>query len=70
MADVRVIKFDVGSPTDEIMAKVQKNIHASSNTEAFRRGMAIAEHVTSAQAKGRKVLIEKEDGTYQQLILG
>lgn len=70
MAEVRVLKFDVGSPTDKALAHVQANLHASTNTEAFRRSVAIAEHVTQARANGRKVLIEKDDGTYQELVLG
>lgn len=70
MADVRVIKFDVGSATDKTLARVQHNLHATTNTEAFRRSVAIADYVTQAQAKGRKVLIETDDGTYQELVLG
>lgn len=70
MADVKVIKYDVGSRTDETLDRVRTTMQAGSTVEAFRRSIAIADYITQAQSKGRKVLIEKEDGDYQELILG
>jgi len=70
MPDVRVIKYDVGSRTDETLDRVRATLNATSAVEAFRRSIAIADYITQAQAQGRKVLIQKEDGDYQELVLG
>jgi len=70
MADVRVIKYDVGSQTDDTLDRVRARLHATTTVEAFRRSIAIADYITQAQANGRKVLIQKEDGDYQELVLG
>ncbi len=70
MADVRIIKFDVDSPTDKTLERLKVALHASSTTEAFRRGVAIADYVTRAQADGKKVLIVDANGEKQELIAG
>jgi hypothetical protein len=73
MADVRILKFDVGSSTDQMLNNVQRRLDASTGVEAFRRGLAIADTVTSLLkdegAKGRKLYIENADGTRQEIIL-
>jgi hypothetical protein len=69
MPDVRVIKFDVGSSTDQSLDKIRSNLHAKNGSEAFRRGVAIAQRITEAQAEGGKVFIQKKDGTVQELVI-
>ena len=73
MADVRILKFDVGSSTDRMLNDVQKRLDASTGIEAFRRGLAIADTVTSIlkdeKIKGRKLYIENPDGTRQEIVL-
>lgn len=73
MADVRILKFDVGSSTDQMLNDVQKRLDASTGIEAFRRGLAIADTVTSIlkdeKVKGRKLYIENPDGTRQEIVL-
>jgi hypothetical protein len=70
MAEVRVLKFDAGSITDDKLGTIQRNLHAGTAVEAFRRSVAIAEFVTTAVADGKKVLIQQEDGSMQELVLG
>lgn len=73
MADVRILKFDVGSSTDKMLQDVQKRLDASTGIEAFRRSLAIADTVTSIlkddKLKGRKLFIENPDGTKQEIVL-
>jgi hypothetical protein len=70
MADVRVFKFDVDSPTDDAVKRVQKRLDASNGGEAVRRGLAIADAVTRlAKDEGKKLFVQNDDGTYQQLII-
>jgi hypothetical protein len=70
MADVRVFKFDADSPTDDAVKRVQKRLDASSGGEAVRRGLAIADAVTRiAKDEGKKLFVENDDGTFQQLII-
>lgn len=65
----RVFKFDVGSPTDLTLAKLQKKLDASTGTEALRRSLTIADAVTDLTVQGRKIFVQGEDGQLQQLLI-
>ena len=71
MADTasRVFKFDVGSPTDLTLGKLQDKLDASTGTEAIRRSLTIADAITDLTAKGKKIFVQGEDGTLQQLLI-
>lgn len=71
MADTssRVFKFDVGSPTDLTLGKLQEKLDASTGTEALRRSLTIADAVTDLTTKGRKIFVQGEDGQLQQLLI-
>ena len=70
MADVRILKFDVGSPTDQTLANVQQRLGASTNVEAFRRGLAIADKMTELLLdKKQKVYVEDEQGNRREIIV-
>ena len=69
MADVRLIKYDVGSPTDEALERIRRTTHGVDFIDAFRRSISIADYVTQIQAAGRKVLVEDEHGRYLELVL-
>lgn len=68
MAEVQIIKYDVGSPTDEAMGHIRKAIHGTSVVDAFRRSVAIAYYVTQAQAEGRKIFVQNDDGNFVELV--
>ena len=71
MADARILKFDVGSPTDKMLKAVQSRLDASTGIEAFRRSLSIANTVTEIlKDKKKKLYIENPDGTKQEIILG
>lgn len=69
MADVPIIKYDVGSPTDEKLERIRRTTHGVDFVEAFLRSISIADYVTQTQAAGRKVLVEDVDGKYRELVL-
>ena len=70
MADARVLKFDVGSPTDKTLKIVQERLNASTGIEAFRRSLAIADAVTEIlTTKGNKLYVESPDGSKQEIVL-
>lgn len=65
--NVRIIKFDVGSPTDEALRVVQTNLNASSSAEAFRRSVAIAKFVTQATKEGKTLILVDGEGNERKL---
>lgn len=73
MPNVKILKFDEGSRTDEMLRNVQARLHASTGVEAFRRGLAIADTITALltdeKTKGRKLYVENPDGSRQEIIL-
>jgi len=72
MADtssLRVFKFDVGSPTDATLGKLQQKLDASTGTEAIRRSLTIADAITDLTAQGKKIFVQGEDGQLQQLLI-
>ena len=70
MSDVRIIKFDVGSPTDTSLTSIQQKLGASTKTEAMRRSLGIAETMIDiAKDKKRKLIVENEDGTRQEFVI-
>lgn len=70
MADARIIKFDVGSPTDKTLNELQKKLNASTGVEAVRRSLSIANAVTDIlKNKKQRLFVESEDGTRQELML-
>lgn len=62
-ASVRVIKFDVDSPTDKALQRM-----ATTGVEAMRRSLAIADTVTEKASKGL-LYVKGEDGQFHQLII-
>lgn len=69
MADVRVVKFDIDSPTDVAVRSLQRRLDASSGGDAVRRGLAIADAVTQMQEEGRDLLVRNRDGSIHKLII-
>ena len=71
MADVRIIKFDVGSPTDLALNGLQARLGASTGVEAFRRSLSIADTVTEIlKDKNKKLVVRDENGKEQEIVLG
>ena len=66
---VRVFKFDVGSPTDKTLGKLQQKLDASTGTEAIRRSLTIADAITELTAKGQEIYVKGEDGQLRQLLI-
>ena len=54
MADARILKFDVGSPTDKMLNAVQLRLNASTGIETFRRSLAIADYAALRDEQGRR----------------
>lgn len=70
MADARIIKFDVGSPTDKTLNELQEKLNASTSVEAVRRSLSIANTVADIlKNKKQRLFVESADGTRQELIL-
>jgi hypothetical protein len=69
MPDVRIIKFDAGSPTDEALGRMQNKLTASSSVEAMRRSLTIADKITDFTQSGKKVFIQDPDGTLRELVI-
>ena len=70
MADVRVLKFDVGSSTDQALQRLQKRFGTPTGGEAMRRSLAIADFITEAtKEKGGKVLIQSPDGSIREIVM-
>lgn len=70
MADARILKFDVGSSTDNLLTSVKNKLEASSGIEAMRRGLAIADVITDmVKVKKKRLFVESEDGTRQEIII-
>jgi hypothetical protein len=67
MADARILKFDVGGPTDKALGRVAIATHSSSNTEAFRRSVAIADVIVRGRNEGKKIYMEDENGVRQEI---
>lgn len=71
MSDVRILKFNAGSRTDQRLQSVQRSFGASSTVEAFRRAMELAEFmVTATHEQKKKVFLQSEDGSMQEVIIG
>jgi len=68
-AAVRIIKFDAGSPTDKTLDRMQRKLDASSNVEAMRRSLTIADKITDFRDAGQKIYIKDADGTLQELVI-
>ncbi len=67
MADARIIKFDVGGPVDAALTRVAVATHSSSNTEAFRRSVAIADLIVRGRSEGKKLYFEDASGARQEI---
>lgn len=67
MADARIIKFNVGSPTDQALSRIAQATHSSSNTEAFRRSVAVADLIVSERQAGRKIYTEDAEGVRREI---
>lgn len=65
---VKVIKYNVGSSTDNALSRMQQKLNASSSVEAMRRSVSIADAVTD-YAKGQGVFVKDEHGNFQQLVI-
>ena len=70
MADARILKFDVGSSTDNLLSSVKNKLGASSGIEAMRRSLAIADVITDAvKVKKQRLFVESADGTRQEIVI-
>ena len=70
MADVRVLKFDVGSSTDVALERLKKRFDASTSSEAMRRSLAIADTVTELSTKGERIFVQNTNGEIRELLIG
>ena len=70
MADVRVLKFDVGSSTDVALQRLKNRFDASTSSEAMRRSLAIADTVTELSAKGERIFVRNTNGEIRELLIG
>lgn len=70
MADVRVLKFDVGSSTDDALQRLKSRFDASTSSEAMRRSLAIADTVTELSAKGERIFVRDTNGEIRELLIG
>ena len=68
-AAVRIIKFDAGSPTDKALDRLQRKLDASSNVEAMRRSLTIADKITDYRDAGQKIYIKDLDGNLRELVI-
>ena len=69
MAEIRVFRFDVGSPTDKTLGKLQDKLDASTGTEALRRSLTIADAITDLTAAGQEIYVKDKDGQMKQLLI-
>ena len=70
MADARILKFDVGSSTDNLLTSVKNKLEASSGIEAMRRSLAIADVITEAvKVNKQRLFVESADGTRQEIVI-
>jgi hypothetical protein len=70
MADVRILKYDVGSPTDKMVERVRGRLDASTGIETLRRSLGIADTITHLlKDEGKKIFIKGDDGALQEIIL-
>ncbi|MDE2421860.1 MAG: hypothetical protein KGO49_11865 [Gammaproteobacteria bacterium] len=65
---VRVIKFDVNSPTDKALHRMQQRLAAQTYVEAMRRCITIADTVTQLSSEGL-LYLKGADGQFHQLII-
>lgn len=65
---VRVIKFDVNSPTDKVLLKMQHRLTAQTMVETIRRCLIIADKVMQKSNEGF-LYVKSEDGQFHQLII-
>jgi hypothetical protein len=71
MADVKILKFNAGSRTDQKLQSVQQALGAGTSVEAFRRAVDVAEFLVTATHKDKKkVFLKSEDGTMQEVMIG
>lgn len=66
---VRVFKFDVGSPTDKTLGKLQSKLNASTGAEALRRSLTIADAITQITIEGQDLYVKGKDGQFKQLLI-
>ena len=70
MADARILKFDVGSNTDNMLNDVKEKLGASTGIETFRRSLAIADTITDiAKSKNKKLFVQNDDGSLQEILI-
>lgn len=69
MADVRIIKFDVGSPTDVKLGVMQARLGAASRIEAMTRSLAIAQRITDLTDSGKPIYVEMEPGMLRAIVI-
>ena len=70
MADARILKFDVGSNTDNMLNDVKAKLGASTGIETFCRSLAIADTITDiAKTKNKKLFVQNEDGSLQEILI-
>ena len=66
MPDVKVLKFDVGSITDQALISVQNKLSASSGVEAVRRSLTLTDKLTDL-AKNGSLYVKDEHGNLKEL---
>lgn len=69
MADARIIKFDVDSPTDQALKRMQKRLHASTSVEAMRRSLAIADTITGFIDSKQQLYVKDKNGTLREIVI-
>lgn len=65
---VRVIKFDVNSPTDKVLQRMQERLGAETYVETMRRSLTIADTVIQKSNEGL-LYVKETDDQFHQLII-
>ena len=65
---VHLIKFDVNSPTDKALLKMQQRLSARNRVETMRRCLTIADIVMQKSNEGL-LYIKDDDGQFHQLLI-
>lgn len=66
---VRIIKFDTNSPTDQTLTRMQHKLNASTNIEAMRRSLTIADKITDFTKANQQIYVRDTDGTLRELVI-
>lgn len=69
MSDVRVLKFDVGSTTDQALDRLRQRFDASSMAETVRRSLGLADTVTKLHDEGNRIFVRDPQGNIRELLL-